>query len=89
MLYPYITLGDGTEILHSQIIEEEDMMKVEVHFERPLKDGFAVARCELPTYKWIRKENFSEEDIALFTEFLENNASLIYKYARSGGISIA
>ena len=86
MLYPYMTLGDGTEILHSHIIDDE---RVEVHFERPLEDGFAVARCVLPTYEWIKKENFSQEDIALFTEFLENNASLIYKYARTGGISIA
>ena len=24
MLYPYITLGDGTEVLHTQIIKEND-----------------------------------------------------------------
>jgi len=89
MLYPYITLGDGTDILHSHIIEEDEMVKVEVHFERPLEDGFAVARCVLPTYEWIKKENYTEEDIKLFIKFLESNAPLIYKYARTGGISIA
>lgn len=38
MMYPYITLADGTEI---------------VHFERPTEEEFDSARCELPDYKWI------------------------------------
>ena len=48
MMYPYMTLGDGTEIVHSQILEEAGQTKVIVHFERPTDNGFASARCELP-----------------------------------------
>ena len=34
MMYPYMTLTDETEIVHSQIIEEQGEKKVIVHFER-------------------------------------------------------
>ena len=33
MMYPYMTLGDGTEIVHSQIIESNGIQKVIVHFD--------------------------------------------------------
>ncbi len=32
MMYPYMTMYDGTEIVHSQIIEENGIKKVIVHF---------------------------------------------------------
>ena len=89
MMYPYMTLADETEIVHSQIIEENNVQKVIVHFERPTEDGFDSARCELPTYKWILKEGYSEEDIAMFEQLLHSNAHLLYKYAANGGIQIA
>ena len=56
MMYPYITLADETEITHSHIIEENDVKKVEVHFERPTEHGFDTARCILPNYTWIKIE---------------------------------
>ena len=37
MLYPYMTLGNGTEILHTGIKETDEEEKVEVHFERPIE----------------------------------------------------
>lgn len=89
MMYPYMTLADETEIVHSQIIEENNMQKIIVHFERPTEDGFDSARCELPTYKWISQEGYSEEEVAMFEQLLRNNAHLLYKYAANGGIQIA
>ncbi|EET61605.1 hypothetical protein BRYFOR_06288 [Marvinbryantia formatexigens DSM 14469] len=89
MMYPYMTLADETEIVHSQIIEENNVQKVIVHFERPTEDGFDSARCELPTYKWILKDGYSEEEIAMFEQLLRSNAHLLYKYAANGGIQIA
>ena len=63
MMYPYMTLGDGAEIVHSQLIHEDGAEKVPVHFERPTADGFDSARCELPTYKWTDWEgHFSESE---------------------------
>ena len=89
MIYPYMTLSDGTEIVHSQIIEEDGKSKILVHFERPVKDGFDSARCELPDYKWIIKQGYSDEELAFFEQLLHSNAHLLYKYAAEGGIQIA
>ncbi len=89
MMYPYMTLFDETEIVHSQIIEEDNVQKIIVHFERPTEDGFDYARCELPEYKWIQKKGYSDEEIALFEQLLQSNAHLLYKYAAEGGIQIA
>ena len=90
MMYPYMTLGDGTEIVHSHLIHEDGMDKVLVHFERPSKSGFDSARCELPTYTWTAWEGeFSDEERAEFEEFLSNNAHLLYRYAKSGGLKVA
>ena len=89
MMYPYITLQDGTEIVHSHILEENNEKKVEVHFERSTENGFDTARCELPSYKWLKRDGFLDEEILFFEEFLKNNAHLLFKYAENGGIKIA
>ncbi len=56
MMYPYMILSDETEIVHSQILEENGIQKVIVHFERPTENGFDSARCELPDYIWLFRE---------------------------------
>jgi hypothetical protein len=89
MLYPYITFADDTEVLHSQIMEENGKQEIVVHFERPTEDGFDSARCQLPEYKWLFIKGYSESEIKNFEEFLMHNAHLLYQYAASGGIQIA
>lgn len=69
MMYPYMTLADETEIVHSQVIEEDGKKKVIVNFERPTEDGFDSARCELPDYKWTEREGYSDEEIAFLKKF--------------------
>ncbi|MCM1328159.1 MAG: hypothetical protein NC253_01845 [Ruminococcus sp.] len=86
MLYPYMTLADETEIVHSQILNGE---KVVVHFERPTEEGFDSARFELPSYEMLYGEGYSKSELDFFVELLRNNAHLIYKYAKSGGVKIA
>ena len=89
MMYPYLVLADETEISHSHIIENGEKKEVEIHFEQPSEDGFATARCSLPTYTWIIREGFTDAQIHQFEQFLQNNAHLLFKYAESGGINIA
>ena len=89
MMYPYMTLSDETEIVHSQLIEDKGIKKFIVNFERPTDNGFDSARCELPEYKWTEKEGYSDEEIAFFEKLLHSNAHLLYKYAANGGIKIA
>ena len=89
MMYPYITLADETEIIHSHLLHKDDIDLVEVHFERAVDNGFCSARCILPTYEWKFKEGFSAEEIKFFEEFLRQNAHLLYRYAGQGGIHCA
>ena len=89
MMYPYMTLADETEIVHSQIIEKDGMKKVIVNFERSTESGFDSARCELLDYKWTEKTGYSDEEINMFEKLLYNNAHLLYRYAENGGIQIA
>ncbi|MCM1155956.1 MAG: hypothetical protein NC392_11430 [Roseburia sp.] len=89
MVYPYITLADGTEIVHTQIFEEDGISKVEVHFERPTEEGFDTARCQLPSYTWMTRKGFSEGEMELFEQMVRSNAHLFYKYGANGGVQIA
>ena len=85
MMYPYMTLSDETEIIHSQIIKKNGKDNVEVNFERPIENGFCSARCNLPDYKWLYNNGYSKEEIKYFTKFLKNNAHLLYEFAKMGG----
>ena len=90
MMYPYLTFGDGTEVVHSEPFEEGGVKKVLVHFERPGEDGFGSARCEPPSYTWTDWEgHFSDKDKARFERFLHDNAHLLYRYAATGGMKVA
>ena len=89
MMYPYLTLGDGTEIVHSQLIYKDGTAHVIVHFERPTEDGFDDARCDLPSYTWSDVQGFTKEEMALFDEMVHASSHLFYKYAASGGIESA
>lgn len=90
MMHPYLTFGDGTEVVHSDIIHDGGVDKVLVHFERPTDDGFDSIRCELPEYVWTPWEShFSVEELAFFDEFVHANAHLLYRYAASGGVKVA
>jgi len=89
MMYPYLTLADGTEIVHSGLMKCGEKTCVEVHFERPKWEGFDSARCVLPDYQWLFNNGFSAEEIQFFEEFLHHNAHLLFKYAETGGIQIA
>ncbi len=79
-------LPDGTEIVHTQVLNADTNPTVQVNFERPTEHGFDSARAELPSYKWLNREGYSDSEIAEFEEFLRNNAHLLFKFARCGGI---
>ncbi len=89
MVYPYMKLADGTEIVHTQVFEEDGVQKVEIHFERATENGFDSARCQLPSYTWLFQEGFSADEMKFFDQFVHSNAHLFYKYGTNGGIQIA
>ncbi|MCL2107749.1 MAG: hypothetical protein FWH20_00190 [Oscillospiraceae bacterium] len=89
MMYPYITLADETLVTHSHLKEENELKSVNVHFERPKPHGFDSARISLPSYAWIMRDGFTDEEIRDFEAFASNNAHLLFKYAEKGGLGIA
>lgn len=86
MLYPFMTLNDNTEIVHSEILENSGKEEVEVRIEKPVQGGFYSATCWLPEYRWENIQGFSQEDIHYFQELLESVAHIILQLAREGGI---
>ena len=87
MMYPYMTLPDGTEITHSELLDDN---RIYVHFERPTNTGFDSVRFVLPSYTMTSWEgHYSDKETADFVELLRHHAHLLYKYAANGGIQIA
>lgn len=78
MLYPFMTLPDETEIVHSEILIINDKENVKVYIERPIDGGFASATCWLPEYKWENINGFSTEDIDYFSEIIHSGAHLLF-----------
>lgn len=89
MMHSYLTFADETVVIFSDIKNGESVPTVEVNFERPINEGFASARCELPTYRWINNDGFNANDIAFFEEFLRHNAHTLFEFAERGGMSVA
>jgi len=90
MMYPYVTLADGTEVVHSHLMGEEDNPEVKVHFERPAKYGFDSVTYLLPYYKQLeRLGDFTDDEITRLKDFTTRNAHLFYRFAAEGGHGIA
>ena len=87
MMYPFLTLEDQTEIVHSETLEDG---RVKVYIEKPdAEDCFHSATCYLPEYDWQEISGFSEEDIARYQEIIESTAHLILRFAKEGGFENA
>ena len=75
MMYPFMTLDDGAEIVHSQMRPDNT---VKVYVEKPNeKDCFHYATCILPGYHWQDVFGFSGEELARYEEVIRSTAHLI------------
>jgi len=87
MMYPFLTLDDGTEIVHSEIKPDG---RVKVYIERPdAKDCFHHATCWLPGYEWEEVSGFSPSEIMRFEGVVRSVAHLIIEFAETGGFDNA
>ena len=87
MMYPFLTLDDQTEIVHSDM---QDDGHVKVYIEKPdAEDGFHSAWCLLPDYKWYDVCGFTQAEIARYQEIVESTAHLIMRFSREGGFDNA
>ena len=87
MMYPFLTLDDSTEIVHSQTLQDGN---VKVYIEKPdAKDGFHSAVCILPGYQWQDISGFSQEELARYDEVIHSTAHLILLFSQEGGFDSA
>lgn len=86
MMYPFMTLNDDTEIVHSEMRDGH----VKVYIETPdEKVGFKHATCYLPEYRWEDIYEYSDEDLAYFDDIIKSTAHLILEFSQQGGFSNA
>ncbi|MCD7905859.1 MAG: hypothetical protein LUG24_09990 [Clostridiales bacterium] len=87
MMYPFLTLDDKTEIVHSELLEGG---RVKVYIEKPdEKDCFHNAVCYLPDYEWSDINGFTASEISKYQEIIESTAHLIIEFAGEGGFKNA
>lgn len=87
MLYPLMTLNDGTEIVHSEMLENG---KVKVRIETPdEKLCFKSATCWLPDYEWEDIVGYSEEEQIYLKNLVKSMAHLILEFSQTGGFDSA
>ena len=87
MIYPFMTLNDDTEIVHSEMRKDGT---VKVYMETPDAElGFKHATCYLPEYKWEDICGYSDDDIARFDEIIKSTANLIMEFSKEGGFKNA
>lgn len=84
MMYPFMTLDDNAEIVHSEMHPDG---RVKVYIEQPDENTcFNHATCWLPGYQWEDIAGFSEGQIARYHEVIESTAHLILEFSQKGGI---
>jgi len=87
MMYPFLTLDDQTEIVHSEMREDGT---VKVYLEKPdAADCFHSAFCTLPGYLWEDISGFSPAELERYEEVIRSTAHLILQFAQEGGFDSA
>ncbi|MBR3621928.1 MAG: hypothetical protein IKN43_01070 [Selenomonadaceae bacterium] len=87
MIYPFLTLDDETEIVHS---EELSNNEVKVYVEKPdPKDGFHYMTCYLPSYRLENVNGFSKGDVDKYLKIIRSTAHLIMEFSKGGGFEHA
>lgn len=86
-MYPFLTLDDQAEIVHSEMRPDNT---VKVYVEKPdAKDGFHSAVCILPGYLWQDISGLTEQELARYDEVIHSTAHLILRFAQEGGFDSA
>ena len=89
MLYPFMTLPDETEIVHSESLMRDGREQVKVVIEKPVFGGFHSAVCWLPDYRWEDVRGFAQEGISSYQQLIESVSHVIISLARDGGFDRA
>ena len=88
MSYYYSTVN-GIIMNHSEVMRKNGFEVIQIHFERPNDKGFDFLDMELPGGNIYKSFGFSEDDILELKEYVRDNDSLIWEFARNGGGVVA
>lgn len=87
MMYPFMTLDDDAEIVHSEMKTDGS---VKVYIEKPdEKDCFHHATCYLPEYKIEDVFGFTQEEMNRYIDVIKSTAHLIMEFSQQGGLENA
>ena len=87
MMYPFLTLNDDTEIVHSEVLPDNS---VRVYVETPdSKDGFHHMTVYLPDYRIEEVYRYTQQEVENFLKIIRSTAHLIIRFARGGGFENA
>ena len=86
MMYPFITLDDGAEIVHSEMKDGRVKVYVEKADE---KDCFHHMTCYLPSYEITEIFGFSETEKNRYVDVIRCAANLIIEFSKDGGFENA
>ena len=87
MIYPFITLDDEAEIVHSEMKEDGT---VKVYIEKPdEKDCFHHMTVFLPSYEITEISGFSKEEVDRYMDVVRSAANLIIEFSKNGGFEHA
>ena len=83
MLYPFMTLADETEIVHSESMPKDGKECVKVCIEKPIDGGFKSATCWLPDYRWENVSGYTPDEVDKLQNLIQSHAATICVRARS------
>ena len=87
MVYPFLTLRDDTEIVHSEKLSDG---RVKVYIETPDdKDCFHHMTCYLPNYEVTEVYGYSDAEVDKFMKIIQSTAHLIMEFSETGGFANA
>lgn len=82
-MYPFMTLPNGTEIVHSEM----ENGRVKVYMETPdEKLCFKHATCYLPEFEWKDIYGYTDDEINYLKDIVRSEAHLILEFSRTGGL---
>ena len=79
MEYPFITLGDGTQISHSEMLADRSVL---VYIR---KDAFHRAVLVLPAQEWREVTGFTEDELEHIKRVILKMPPLILEFSQKGG----
>ena len=87
MMYPFLTLDDSAEIVHSEMHPDGT---VQIYVEKTdERDCFHSGSCIIPGYRWENVSGFTQAELSRYEEVIRSTAHLILQFAQEGGFDNA